>query len=226
MNKQTQMPGVAVSDNFYSKYGKRMLDIIITILAFLVLLPAFAVVCAVTYFDVGHPIIFRQYRVGKSGKLFVIYKLRNMTNKTDENGILLPPEQRVTKIGKMVRKTSADELPQLWNIFKGDMSIIGPRPMLPQYLERYTDHDAYRHAIRPGLECPPLHKLEHPMTWEQQFNNDVEYVEKCSFLLDVKLFFGLIKQVIKPAGYRESGDRGSYREDEFGPITDYSGVNL
>ena len=217
---------VKVSDNFYTRHGKRWLDVIIALLAMIVSSPILLLVIIITYFDVGRPVIFRQYRIGKGGKLFVIYKLRNMNNKTDENGILLPADQRVTKVGKFIRKTSADELPQLLNILKGDMSVIGPRPLLPHYLERYTEHDAYRHAIRPGLECPPLHPVDHQISWEEQFDNDVEYVEKCSFPLDVKLLLCLIKQVIKPSGYRESANRGSYREEEFGPINDFRGVNL
>lgn len=217
---------VVVRESFYTKVGKRFLDIVISLCSLIVLSPVLLIAIIITYFDVGRPVIFRQYRIGKGGKLFVIFKLRNMNNQTDENGILLPPEQRVTKVGKAIRKASLDELPQLWNILKGDMSVIGPRPLLPQYLERYTEHDAYRHAIRPGLECPPLHPVDHEITWEDQFDNDVEYAEKCSLFLDIKLFFGLVKQVFKPSGYRKCADRGSYRENEFGPIRDYRGVNL
>lgn len=217
---------VVVKDSFYTRAGKRILDIIISFCALIILLPILLLAILVTYLDVGRPVIFRQYRIGKGGKRFVIYKLRNMNNKTDENGILLPSEQRVTKVGKVIRKTSADELPQLWNILKGDMSVIGPRPLLPQYLERYTEHDAYRHAVRPGLECPPLHPESPITTWEEQFDNDVEYVENCSLLLDIKLFLGLFKAVFKPSAHRNDGNRGSYREDEFGPIRDYTGVNL
>lgn len=217
---------VEINDTVYTRYGKRLLDVIISACALIVLSPILLLAVIITYFDVGHPVLFRQYRIGKGGKLFVICKLRNMNNKTDERGILLPSDQRVTKVGKVIRKTSVDELPQLWNILRGDMSIIGPRPMLPHYLERYTEHDKYRHAIRPGLECPPLHPVDHAMTWEEQFDNDVEYAEKCSLRLDIKLFFGLVKAVFKPTEHRNDAHRGSYREDEFGPINDFRGVNL
>ena len=226
MDETTVQEKVIIKDSFYTRYGKRIIDIVISLLAIVVSSPILLLVCVITYFDVGHPIIFRQYRIGKGGKLFVIYKLRNMTNERDENGVLLPSDQRVTKVGRVIRKSSADELPQLWNILKGDMSIIGPRPMLPHYLERYTEHDAYRHAIRPGLECPPLHPLDHAMSWKEQFDNDVEYAEKCSFLLDLKLFFGLVKAVFIPSPHRNDANRGSYREDEFGPICDFTGVNV
>lgn len=226
MDRSGTLEKTRINDTLYTRVGKRLLDVMISAAGLVVLSPILLLAVLITYFDVGRPVLFRQYRIGKDGKLFVIYKLRNMNNKTDENGVLLPSDQRVTRIGKVIRKTSADELPQLWNILRGDMSVIGPRPMLPHYLERYTEHDALRHAIRPGLECPPLHPIDHPMTWEEQFDNDVEYAEKCSFLLDVKLFFGLVKAVFKPAAHRNDAHRGSYREDEFGPINDFRGVNL
>lgn len=215
-----------VKDSFYTRHGKRVLDIVISGTALIVFSPILGVAMAATYLDVGKPVILKQLRIGKGGELFVIYKLRNMNNKTDENGVLLPADQRVTKVGRIIRKLSADELPQLVNILKGEMSVIGPRPMLPHYLERYTTHDAIRHSIKPGLECPPLHDIDHAMTWEEQFDNDVEYAKTCTLGLDIKLFFGLVKEVFKPSGHRIGADRGSYRENEFGPINDFRGVNL
>ncbi len=220
------MKKVLISENLYSKFIKRILDIIVSCIALVVLSPVLFFAIVLMYVDVGKPVFFKQLRIGKGGKLFIIYKLRTMNNNTDENGILLPPNLRVSKVGRFIRRTSVDELPQLVNVIKGDMSIIGPRPMLPHYLERYTEHDAYRHLIRPGLECPPLHTIDHAMSWEEQFDNDVEYVENCSFALDVKLYFKLVKEVLKPSGHRAGADRGSYREDEFGPINDFRGVNL
>ena len=190
---------VRVKDTFYTRYGKRALDILISGLALLVTLPINLIIAVVTFFDVGSPIFFHQKRIGRNCETFEIIKFRNMTNATDANGVLLPPKERVTKWGKFVRKTSLDELLNFWSIFKGDMSLIGPRPLVGRYLPRYSDRHRMRHAVRPGLECPCIVKQEFEGTkWEHQFENDIWYVENVSFLTDIKMILGLVRMVVDP----------------------------
>lgn len=194
LDKVNQMhPPVSVKNTFYVKYGKRMLDIAIALPAFAVSLPINLVIGVVTYFDVGKPIFFRQERVGKDGKLFTIIKFRNMKELFDEQGNLLPASQRVTKFGKFVRKTSIDELLNFWSVLKGDMSIIGPRPLVPEYEKRYSARHWQRLCVRPGLECPPREKMDHYWSWDEQFENDVWYVENISFLTDCKMIWNLVR---------------------------------
>jgi len=178
---------------YYVLYGKRLMDIIIALVALIVTLPVNLILAVFTYIDVGLPIIFKQQRVGKDGLLFTIYKFRNMTNETDENGKLLPPRMRVTKFGKFVRACSLDELLQFWNILIGEMSVIGPRPLAIRYMEQYSERQKNRHVVKPGLECPTPKHLDHVRTWEEQLENDVWYVENVSFMLDVWLMFRLVQ---------------------------------
>lgn len=197
--------------SFYTKYGKRILDILIAIFALLVSLPINLIIAMVTIIDVGKPIFFRQKRVGKDGKIFTIYKFRNMTNDTNENGELLPVSQRITRCGAFWRKTSLDELLNFWSILKGDMSMIGPRPLPPEYAYRYSDRHKMRLTVRPGLECPPWKRLDHFWTWDEQFDNDVWYVENVSFWVDVQMCFKLVFFALdrKSARMRNVG-RGSF----------------
>ena len=181
--------------SFYTKYGKRILDIIISSIAILVAFPVNLLIGIITFFDVGYPIFFRQERLGKDGKVFTITKFRNMTNEKDKNGDLLPAEQRVTKIGYYVRKTSLDELLNFWSILKGDMSVIGPRPLEPVYNDRYSERHKMRMAVRPGLECPILYETKQKITWYRQFENDIYYVENVSLILDLKMAVSLVKMV-------------------------------
>ncbi len=206
--------------SFYQRYGKRILDVIMCLLGFIIALPIMGVIAVITYFDVGRPILFRQIRIGRDCKTFSIIKFRNMTNEKDENGILLPADERVTKIGRIIRATSLDELPQLFNILKGDMSIIGPRPLLPEYLPRYDQRQIMRHAVKPGLECPSYHKLDHAWTWEEQFESDVWYVEHCSLKVDIHLAFRMIQVVFdkKSNKCRAEANRGAFKAAEFGEI--------
>lgn len=203
---------VTPRNSFYSKFGKRALDIIISAVALIVLAPVNLILAICTFFDVGRPIIFSQRRTGKDGKLFTIVKFRNMTNEKDANGDLLPPSKRVTRFGRFVRKTSLDELLNFWSIFKGDMSIIGPRPLDPVYMDRYSERHKQRHAVRPGLECPMLHRPDHQISWSEQFENDVFYVENVSFLLDLKLIFALVRMVFDKRSRKIRGDamRGAF----------------
>ena len=184
---------VKVKDTFYTRYGKRFIDIIIAMFALTIAFPINLVIAIITYFDVGRPILFKQTRMGRDNRRFTIYKFRNMTNATDANGKLLPPSERVTKWGKFVRKTSLDELLNFVPVLTGSMSIIGPRPLPDNYIERLSERHKMVYAMRPGLECPPIHKIDHALNWQDRFENYVWYVENCSFWIDVKLMFRVLE---------------------------------
>ena len=194
---------VAPKTSFYSKTVKRAIDVILSIIALIVCFPVNLVLAIATYFDVGSPIIFKQTRTGKDLEPFTIYKFRNMTNDRDEKGELLPPSQRVTKLGKLFRKTSLDELLNFWSVLKGDMSLIGPRPLPCEYVDRLSERHKYRYSVRPGLECPfskeIAEKYSYPEPYSRyhvQFENDGWYVENLSFSTDAKLFFGLVRMTL------------------------------
>lgn len=196
---EREMPtntGVHPKNSFYTRFVKRALDIVLSAIALIPALPIMGIISVIVLLDVGKPVFFPMYRPGKNGRVFRIYKFHDLNDKTDENGELLPPDMRVTKIGKILRSTSLDELPQLFNIIKGDMSIIGPRPLLRKYLPGYSDFQMMRHAVRPGLECPPMKDRDHPRSWDEQFEDDVWYVENVSFILDVKMLFGVLRMML------------------------------
>jgi len=203
---------VKPASNLYSNYIKRLIDIAVSIVVLIITLPVNAVIFAVTAVTLGKPIFFRQERIGKDGKPFTIIKFRNMNNKTDKNGDLLPPAQRVTKCGKFLRKTSLDELLNFWSILKGDMSLIGPRPLVPEYTHRYNKRHIKRLSVRPGLECPPRKLTNHVWTWQEQLENDVWYVEHVSFKTDCKMVVNLIRFMLdrKSANARATADRGTF----------------
>lgn len=182
---------VCPADSAYTRYIKRALDLVIGIIAFVVTLPFNIIFGICTFFDVGRPIFYKQTRIGRGGKPFVMVKFRNMNNKTDADGKLLPANERVTKFGRFMRKFSFDELLNFWYVVKGDMSIIGPRPMPDFFVDRMSDRHKMRHAVRPGLECPytvPDGSKLNNYYWK--FENDVWYVENVSFKTD---FFMLVK---------------------------------
>lgn len=181
-----------VKDSFYTRYGKRCIDIVFSLLALTVTAPINLVLAVITFFDVGCPVLFHQKRIGIEGRKFTIYKFRNMTNETDANGELLPPSQRVTKWGKIARKTSLDELLNFVSVLKGDMSIIGPRPLLDYYFERLSDRHKTIYKVRPGLECPAPQHVDHCLSWQERLDNYVWYAENCSFMLDVRLLFRMV----------------------------------
>ena len=160
----------------------------------------------------GKGILFKQRRIGKNNKEFKLLKFRTMTNDRDENGIFLPDDQRTTKFGNFLRKTSVDELPSLFNILKGDMSIIGPRPLPVRYLPRYTEEQKRRHEVRPGLSNPATTHGRNAQTWEEQFRRDVEYVDHVSLIADVKSIFSTIKIVLTREGAtaEDDGARGEF----------------
>ncbi|MBU5305326.1 sugar transferase [Eubacterium callanderi] len=178
----------------YQKYVKRILDITLSGAAIIVLSPVMGVTAILVKKKLGSPVIFKQKRPGKDEKIFTMYKFRTMTDERDEKGELLPDSIRLTKFGKMLRSTSLDELPELFNIFKGDMSIIGPRPLLVQYLPLYNEKQKRRHEVRPGLSGLAQINGRNAITWEEKFNYDVEYVEKVSFILDIRI---VLKTIIK-----------------------------
>lgn len=185
---------VHLKSSIYNKYIKRLFDIVLSFIALIITAPVNLILLVGTLIDVGCPILFFQTRIGKDMQLFSFGKFRNMREERDENDILLPAYQRVTKWGSFVRKTSLDELLNFWYIFIGKMSIIGPRPMPAEYLNRFNSYHVKRHMIKPGLECP-LHTSEfgREMTWENRFENDIWYVENISFLTDIKMLLLLIQ---------------------------------
>ncbi|MBP3819893.1 MAG: sugar transferase [Butyrivibrio sp.] len=181
-------------DNLYTRFVKRGLDLLIGIPAFVVTLPFNVIFGICTYFDVGRPIFYKQTRIGKGGKPFTMIKFRNMNNKTDTDGKLLPASQRVTKFGKFMRKFSLDELLNFWSVIKGDMSIIGPRPMPVFFVDRMSERHKMRHVVRPGLECPytiPKGSELSPYHWK--FENDIWYVENVSFKTDIIMLIKLFR---------------------------------
>lgn len=206
-------PAVHPRDTIYTRYVKRLFDIIIAAFALVITSPINLVLAVATFFDVGRPLLFHQTRTGKDGKPFRITKFRNMTNETDTSGVLLPPKERITRWGRFVRKTSLDELLNFWSIFKGDMSLIGPRPLIEKYLPRYSDRHMMRHAVRPGLECPILDEsIKELSGWNQRLENDVWYVEHVSFAVDVKMIAALVRMVFdrKQTKSRSLAQRGSF----------------
>jgi len=192
--------------SLYERYFKRLLDLLISIPIFIVTFPINIVIGIVTYFDVGNPIFFKQKRIGKNGKPFELVKFRNMTNDVDVFGNLLPASERITKFGRFMRKYSLDELLNFWSIIKGDMSIIGPRPLPIEFEPRYSERHKMRAAVRPGLECPTLNRESKIRFYQEQFENDIWYVENVSFLVDCKMVISLFRMVFNS---KERGDHAT-----------------
>lgn len=184
----------------YERYIKRGLDILLSGGALLLLWPVLLVLVLLVRAKLGSPAIFCQERPGKNGKVFRLYKLRSMTEERDENGEPLSDEERLTPFGRKLRALSLDELPELWNIFRGDMSIVGPRPLLVQYLPLYNAHQARRHEVTPGLTGWAQVNGRNLVTWEDKFDMDVWYVDHISFALDVKILWMTVKAVLSCEG--------------------------
>lgn len=180
----------------YRKYVKRFLDIILAIIAIVITLPIFLLTGILVLIFLGKPAIFRQKRPGKDEKIFTMYKFRTMTNKKDKDGNLLPDELRLTKFGKFLRKTSLDEIPEFINILKGDMSFVGPRPLLIEYLPYYTKEEHHRHDVRPGLTGLAQVSGRNLLNWNDRFKKDLEYIDNISFLFDIKIILLTIKKVL------------------------------
>jgi undecaprenyl phosphate N,N'-diacetylbacillosamine 1-phosphate transferase len=196
----------------YRHFFKRFFDFILSLIAIIILSPVYIIVAILVRVKLGSPVIFTQERPGKDEKIFKMYKFRSMTSETDEEGNLLPDEVRLTSFGKKLRSTSLDELPELFNILKGDMSIVGPRPLLKKYLPRYNEFQKHRHDVSPGLTGWAQVNGRNAISWEDKFRLDVEYTEKCSFLLDLKILFMTVSSVLKKEGI--SSDT-SVTMDEF-----------
>lgn len=184
----------------YRHFFKRFLDILLSGCALIVLSPVLLIMAVLVRTKLGSPVIFCQERPGKDEKIFKMYKFRSMTDARDENGELLPDEVRLTKFGRALRSTSLDELPELWNIFKGDMSIVGPRPLLVKYLPRYNEEQHHRHDVMPGLTGWAQVNGRNALSWEDKFRLDVWYSEHVSFLLDVKVILLTVKCVLHHEG--------------------------
>jgi undecaprenyl phosphate N,N'-diacetylbacillosamine 1-phosphate transferase len=184
----------------YRRFIKRSMDFLLSLIAIIVLSPVLLVVAILVRTRLGSPVLFKQKRPGLNEKIFMMYKFRTMTDERDANGELLPDSVRLTKFGQFLRSTSLDELPELFNILKGDMSIIGPRPLLVQYLPLYNDHQKRRHEVRPGLSGLAQASGRNAISWEDKFNLDVEYVNNISFIQDWKIIFLTIKKVFVKEG--------------------------
>ena len=185
----------------YEKFIKRPLDILCALLAMIVFCWLYAIIAILVRIKLGSPVIFRQERPGRNAKIFKLYKFRTMTDERDENGELLPDAIRLTKFGKFLRKTSLDELPEAWNILKGNMSVVGPRPLLVEYLPRYNEKQKHRHDVRPGLTGLAQINGRNACSWEEKFDYDVKYVQKITFIGDLKIVFKTVfKSFFKQEG--------------------------
>ncbi len=185
---------------FYDKFIKRAADFLLALAALVVLAIPLGLVALLVKTKLGSPVIFKQERPGRNGEIFTLYKFRTMTDERDANGELLPDEVRLTKFGKLMRSLSLDELPELYNILKGDMSFVGPRPLLVKYLPLYNERQAMRHNVRPGLTGLAQVNGRNLLTWEEKFEWDVRYVESISPWLDIKILFRTVLNVLKREG--------------------------
>ena len=190
----------------YAKYIKRILDFTLSLLALIILSPLMLIIYILVRIKLGKPAIFKQKRPGKDEKIFTLYKFRTMTDEKDEKGNLLPDEKRLTKFGKFLRSTSLDELPELINIIKGDMAIVGPRPLLVEYLDYYTDEEKHRHDVRPGLTGLAQVSGRNNITWEEKFKQDNKYIKNITSINDIKIIIKTIGKVFKRDGISQDGN--------------------
>lgn len=198
----------------YEKYIKRPQDVVLSAAAFIVLSPVMAVTAVLVKNKLGSPVIFAQERPGRDGKIFRLYKFRTMTDEKDAEGNLLPDEVRLTPFGQKLRSTSIDELPELWNVLKGDMAVVGPRPLLVKYLPRYNAHQARRHEVRPGITGLAQINGRNTLSWEDKFDYDVKYVDHVTFAGDWKIIFKTIGAVLHKEGI--SSETSATMEDFMG----------
>jgi|SRR5699024_901374 len=192
----------------YRKYIKRFLDISLSLIGIVITSPIMLIVAILVKTKLGSPILFKQERAGKHGEIFTVFKFRSMTNETDESGELLPNKERLTKFSKFLRTTSMDELPELFNILNGEMSIIGPRPLLVEYLPRYSDEQMKRHNVRPGLTSLTAVNGRASLSWAERLDMDVWYVNNVTFALDLKIIFKTVLTVFKRENIHS--DRGKF----------------
>lgn len=184
----------------YRKYIKRWLDFVLSLMALIILSPVFLILVLLVRVKLGSPVFFKQQRPGKDGKIFTMYKFRTMTDEKDKTGRLLPDEKRLTSFGKKLRSSSLDELPELINIIKGDMGIVGPRPLLVKYLPLYSERQKRRHEVRPGFTGLAQINGRNSISWEEKFEWDVTYVEKVTFFLDLQIILKTVKTVLRHEG--------------------------
>ena len=189
----------------YRRFFKRFFDIVLSLTALIVLSPVLLVVAVLVRVKLGSPVIFCQERPGKDEKIFRLYKFRSMTDERDENGKLLPDEVRLTRFGRVLRSTSLDELPELWNILKGDMSIVGPRPLLVKYLPYYSQAQHHRHDVRPGLTGYAQAHGRNGVTWDEKFEMDLQYVQHITLKGDIRIIFDTVRIVLKREGISQEG---------------------
>lgn len=189
----------------YKKFGKRILDIVLVLIFFILFWWVYIIVGLLVKKKLGSPIIFSQKRPGKDGKIFIMNKFRSMTDGKDKDGNILSDEQRLPKFGKLLRATSLDEIPGLWNVLKGEMSLVGPRPLLVEYLSRYNKTQARRHEVRPGITGWAQVNGRNAISWENKFKYDVEYVDNYNFIMDIKIIFLTIKKVFVSEGISAEG---------------------
>lgn len=204
----------------YRKYIKRLLDFLLSLIAFIILMPVMIIIALLVFIKLGKPVIFKQERPGKNEKIFTLYKFRTMTDEKDEEGNLLPDEKRLTKFGRFLRSTSLDELPELVNIIKGDMSIVGPRPLAVSYLPYYNEEEKHRHDVSPGLTGLAQINGRNTLNWEMRFLYDLEYIEHLSFINDCKIILKTILKVlkredVKVRGTGENIDFDKYRQHQI-----------
>mgnify|MGYP000949678786 FL=1 len=199
-------------DGIYCRYIKRGMDILCALAAMIVFCWLYGIIAILVRVKLGSPVIFKQLRPGKDEKIFCLYKFRTMTDKRDDRGKLLPDEQRLTKFGKWLRSTSLDELPEAWNILKGDMSVVGPRPLLVEYLERYDDRQRHRQDVRPGLSGYAQIHGRNAISWEKRFELDVWYTENVSLWLDIRI---VMKTVVVAMGGKNISSETSATMEEF-----------
>lgn len=205
---------------FYQKHGKRLFDLALALSALVVLSPLLACIALLVQAKLGSPVLFRQVRPGLGGRPFTIYKFRTMTDAHGANGELLPDGDRLTRLGRFLRTASLDELPELFNVVKGDMSIVGPRPLLMQYLDRYTPEQARRHEVKPGLTGWAQIHGRNDISWGEKFRMDVWYVDHYSLGLDLKIVLVTIRKVLKREGISQQGVATA---EEFRPEIEESG---
>ena len=211
----------------YAKYFKRILDFILSLTALIIFSPILLIVAILVRIKLGSPIIFKQQRPGKDEKIFTLYKFRTMTDNKDENGNLLPDSERLTKFGKLLRSTSLDELPELINILKGDMAIVGPRPLLVEYLPYYTEEEKHRHDVRPGLTGLAQVNGRNSISWEEKFKDDLKYIKKITFIEDIKIILKTVGKVFKREGISQEGNSTMEKfTDTRKVVTEKENVNV
>ena len=199
----------------YKNHIKRILDIFLSLCGILILSPVYLILWVLVRRKLGKPALFTQERPGRNEKIFRLYKFRSMTDERDENGLLLPDEVRLTRFGKILRSPSLDELPELFNILKGDMSLIGPRPLLVRYLPWYTERERHRHDVRPGLTGLAQVNGRNALGWEDRFAFDLEYVDNCSLFMDLKVLGMTVGKVLRRSGTLSGADQTVADFDEY-----------